>query len=157
MSGRGQDNDTRGRRRWAGRGRGGRGRGSPPPAREAPAKETKFKGSDPTLPTLNYGAGLKENRPIEFLQLFGEHCAINYNESIALAFWTSPPAFGDEEPEPTMPDPIPKTNAGKVLLADYTNDRKEWKADAKRRHETKRLLCKSIGKSVRILQVRDPR
>jgi hypothetical protein len=95
MSGRGQDNDTRGRRRWAGRGKGGRGRGSPPPAREAPAKETKFKGSDPTLPTLNYGAGLKENRPIEFLQLFGEYCAINYNESIALAFWTSPPAFGE--------------------------------------------------------------
>jgi hypothetical protein len=97
-----------------------------------------FKGSDPTLPTLNYGAGLKENRPIEFLQLFGEYCAINYNECIALAFRTSPPAFGDEEPEPTMPDPIPNTNAGKALLADYTNDRKEWKADAKKTRDQKR-------------------
>jgi hypothetical protein len=133
MSGRGQDNDPRGRRRRA-----GRGRGSPPPAREAPEKEAKFKGSDPTLPILNYGAGPKENRPIEFLQLFGEYCAINYNEYIALAFRTSPPAFGDKETEPTMPDPIPNTNAGKALLADYTNDRNEWKADAKKTRDQKR-------------------
>jgi hypothetical protein len=138
MSGRGQDNDPRGRRRWSGRGRGGRGRGSPPPAREALAREAKFKGNDPTLPTLNYGAGPKENRPIEFLQLFGEYCAINYHECIALAFRTSPPAFGDEEPEPEMPDPIPNTNAGKALLADYTNDRKEWKSHIKKTREQKR-------------------
>ena len=124
MSGRGQDNDPRGRRRWAGRGRGGRGRGSPPPAREALAREAKFKGSDPTLPTLNYGAGLKENRPIEFLQLFGEYCAINYNECIALAFRTSPPAFGDVEEEPVMPDPIPNSNVGKAMLAEYSNEKK---------------------------------
>jgi hypothetical protein len=99
MSGRGQENDPGGRRRWAGR---CRGRGSPPRAREA-----KFKKNGPTLPTLNYGAGPKENRPIEFLQLFGEYCAINYNESIALAFRTSPPEFRANESEPEMPDPIP--------------------------------------------------
>ena len=132
MSGRGLDNDPRGRRRWAGRGRGGRGRGSPPPAREAHKTEAKFKGSEPDLPSLNYGAAAKENRPIEFLQLFGEHCAINYKACIAQAFWTVPPAFGEEEAEPVMPDPIPNTNIGKALLADYTNDRKEWKAEAKK-------------------------
>jgi Zinc knuckle len=144
MSGRGQDNDPRGRRRWTGRGRGGRGRGSPPPAREAPAREAKFKGNDPTLPTLNYGAGPKEIRPIEFLQLFGEYCAINYHECIALAFRTSPPAFGDEEPEPEMPDPIPNTNAGKALLADYTNDRKEWKSHIKKTREQKRYCFAKV-------------
>jgi Reverse transcriptase (RNA-dependent DNA polymerase) len=144
MSGRGQENDPRGQRRWAGRGRGGRGRGSPPPAREAPAREAKFKGNDPTLPTLNYGAGPKENRPIEFLQLFGEYCAINYNESIALAFRTSPPEFGVEEPEPEMPDPIPNTNAGKALLADYTNDRKEWKSHTKKTREQKRYCFAKV-------------
>jgi hypothetical protein len=87
---------------------------------------------------LNYGAGPKENRHVEFLQLFGEYCAINYNESVALAFRTSPPVFGDEAPEPIMPDPIPNTNAGKALLADYTNDRKEWKSGAKKTKEQKR-------------------
>ena len=93
---------------------------------------------------MNYGAGPKENRPIEFLQLFGEYCAINYHECIALAFRTSPPAFGDEEPEPEMPDPIPNTNAGKALLADYTNDRKEWKSHIKKTREQKRYCFAKV-------------
>jgi hypothetical protein len=88
MSGRGQDHDPRGRRGGAGRGRGGRGRGSPTPAREALKSEAKFKGIDPDLPSLNYGASFKENRPIEFLKRFGEHCAIHFKPSIAQAFWT---------------------------------------------------------------------
>jgi hypothetical protein len=37
-----------------------------------------------------------------------------------------------------MPDPIPNTNAGKGLLADYTNDRNEWKANAKKTRDQKR-------------------
>ena len=41
-----------------------------------------------------------------------------------------------------MPDPIPSTNAGKVILAEYTNDRKEWKS------ETKKIL-EHRGKSSR--------
>lgn len=129
MSGRGLENDPRSRQRRGGR---GRGRGSPPPAREAPKQEPKFKGGNPDLPCLNYGASFKENRPIEFLQLFGEHCAIHYKPCIAQAFWTSPPAYGAEEEEPAMPDAIPTTNVGKVILADYTSDRKEWKLEAKK-------------------------
>lgn len=126
MSGRGIEKDPRGRRKWGGK---GRRRGSPPPAHEAHKSELKFKGGNPDLPTLNYGAAPKENWPIEFLQLFGEHCAINYKSCIAQAFETSPPVFGEEEEEPVSPDQIPNTNAGKAILADYTNDRKEWKLE----------------------------
>jgi hypothetical protein len=140
MSGRGQDHDPRGRRGGAGRGRGGRGRGSPTPAREALKSEAKFKGIDPDLPSLNYGASFKENRPIEFLKRFGEHCAIHFKPSIAQAFWTSPPAFGDEEDEPVMPDVIPNTNVGKAILAEYTNDKKEWKSDMKKIRENKQSV-----------------
>ena len=140
MSGRGQSDDQRGRRRWRGRGRGGGGRGSPPPAREAYKSETKFKGGNPDLPTLNYGAAVKENRPIEFLQLFGEYCAINYKACIAPAFWSSPPAFGDVEEEPAMPDPIPNSNVGKAMLAEYSNDKKEWKIETKKILEHKQAV-----------------
>ena len=134
MSGRGFDRDPRGRKRW-----GGRGRGSPPPAREAQKTEAKFKGGNPDLPCLNYGASLKENRPIEFLQLIGEHCAITYKACIAQAFWTSPPAFGAEDEEPVIPEIIPNTNAGKAMLADFTNDKKEWKIEKKKIEEHKRF------------------
>ena len=135
MSGRGLERHPRGFQR-----RGGRGRGSTPPAREALKTETKFKGSNPDLPSLNYGAAFKENRPIEFLQLFGEHCAINFKACIAQAFWTTPPQFGIEDEEPEMADPIPNTNLGKAMLADYTNDRKEWKLETKKIAEHKRAV-----------------
>jgi hypothetical protein len=127
MSGRGIDKDPRGRRRWS-----GRGRGSPPPVREGQKKEAKFKGARPDLPCLNYGATPKENKPIEFLQLFGEYCAIKLKPSIAQAFWTSPPEYGEVTPEPVMPDPLPNTNSGKAQLAEYTNDRNEWKIETKK-------------------------
>ena len=101
MSGRGIDKDPIGRRRWGGR-------GSPPPVRDGQkTTEAKFKGANPDLPCLNYGASPKENRPILFLQLFGEYVAIKLKPSIAQAYWTSPPAYGEVNPEPIMPDPIP--------------------------------------------------
>ena len=93
--------------------------------------EAKFKGGNPDLPCLNYGASLKENRPIEFLQLIGEHCAITYKACIAQAFWTSPPAFGAKDEESVIPEIIPNTNAGKAMLAYFTNDKKEWKIEKK--------------------------
>jgi hypothetical protein len=77
---------------------------------------------------------------MEFLQLMGEHCAINYKAPIAQAFWTSPPAFVDEEEEPVMPDAIPNTNVGEAILAEYTNDKKEWKSEAKKLLEHKRFV-----------------
>ena len=118
MSGRGHERDPRGRRKWF-----GRGRGSNLPTSEVLKPETKFKGSSPDLPYLNYGAAHKENGPIEFLQLFGEYCAINFKAPIAQAFWASPPVYGVLEIEPTVPNPIPNTNVEKDMLADYTNDR----------------------------------
>ena len=139
MSGRGQE--MRGHRRWAGRGRGGR--GFPPPARDGLKSETRFTGANPELPSLNYGAAQKENRPIEFLQLFGEHCAIKYKAIIAQAFWTSPPEFGEDVPEPEIPDLIPNTNVGKVMIADYSNDRKEWKAKVKKTEDHKKAIFRS--------------
>jgi uncharacterized membrane protein YgcG len=135
MSGRGIEKDPRGRRRW-----GGRDRGTPQPAKEPPRTEAKFKGSNPDLPSLNYGASVRENRPIEFMQLIGEYCAINYKACIAQAFWTSPPEFGEEEAEPIMPDPIANTNAGKAILAEYNNDKKEWKIETKKIEEHKRAV-----------------
>jgi hypothetical protein len=48
--------------------------------------------------------------------------------------------YGEEEEEPVMPDPIPNTNAGKAILAEYTNDRKEWKLEAKKILEHKRQV-----------------
>ena len=43
---------------------------------EQKTTEAKFKGANPDLPCLNYGASPKENRSILFLQLFGEYVAI---------------------------------------------------------------------------------
>jgi hypothetical protein len=106
---------------WPGR---GRGRGSPPPMKEVRRQDTKFKGANPDLPSLNYGASLKEKRPIEFLQDFGEYCAIHYKGSISPAFWTSPPQYGVEEAEPLLPDQIPNNNVGKAMLAEYNSDKK---------------------------------
>ena len=39
-----------------------------------------------------------------------------------------------------MPDPIPSTNAGKIILADYSNDRKESKSEAKKIIDHKRQV-----------------
>ena len=74
------------------------------------------------------------------MQLFGEHCAINYKACIAQAFWTSPPEYGDEEEEPIVPDAIPNTNAGKIMIAEYTSDKKEWKIQAKKIEEHKKAV-----------------
>jgi hypothetical protein len=82
MSGCGIERDLRGRRIWDGE-------GSPPPAREtreAHKTEAKFKGAIPELPSLNYGASPKDNRPIEFLQLMREHSARTYNDGITKPF-----------------------------------------------------------------------
>lgn len=135
ISGRGYERDPRGRRKWV-----GSGRGTAPPASDALKSEIKFKGRNDDLPYLNYGAAPKENRPIEFLQLVGEYCAVNYKAQIAQAFWTSPPVYGEDEIKPIMPDPIPNTNVGKAMLADYTNDRKEWKIEMKKVEEHKRAV-----------------
>ena len=102
--------------------------------------ETRFTGANLDLPSLNYGAAQKENRPIEFLQLFGKYCAVKYKAIIAQAFWTSPPEFGEDIPGPEIPDPIPNTNVGKIMIAEYTNDRKEWKAEIKKTDDHKKAI-----------------
>ena len=107
---------------------------------EAPGKadrELKFKGSNQELPSLNFGAPLKDNKPIEFLQTMGEHAAIHYKPSICRAFWSNPPEYGEEDEEPLLPDDIPAGNLGKAILSEYQNDHKEWKAESKKIREHK--------------------
>jgi hypothetical protein len=67
------------------------------------------------LPSLDFGAPLEENRPIEFLQMMGEHAAINYEPSTCRAFWSNPPEYGEEDEEPVMPADIPAGNIGKAV------------------------------------------
>ena len=125
MSGRGHGRGPRGQ----GRG-GGRGRHSPTAGQSRSDREPNFKGSNPELQSLNFGASGKENKPIEFLQTMGEHVAINYKASICFAFWSTSPEYAIEE-EPEMPDDIPAGNIGKVVLAEYLSDHKHWKTAEK--------------------------
>ena len=135
MSGRGHGRGQRGQGRGA-----GQGRQSPPSTNTRVDREPKFRGSNPDLPSLNYGASGKENKPIEFLQTMGEHVAINYKPSICYAFWSTPPAFGTEDEEPELPEDIPTGNQGKAILANYLSDHKDWKSDAKKILENKQAV-----------------
>jgi hypothetical protein len=124
MSGRGH-----GRLRIQGRGA-GRGRSFPQAAQAKSFEEPQFKGHNPELPTLNFGASARENKPIEFLQLMGEHVAIVSKPSICFAYWTIPPAYGDEDEEPEIV-------LGKIVLAMYLTAHKDWTSDTKKITEDK--------------------
>ena len=89
---------------------------------------------------MNYGASQKENKPIEFLQTMGEHVAINYKPSICHAFWSTPPEYGEEKDIPVMPADVPAGNIGKMILSEYQNDHKEWKAELKKIREHKQAV-----------------
>ena len=95
----------------------GRGRHTPPAAHARDDRKPKFQCANPDLPTLNFGASAKENKPIEFLQLMGEYMSIHFKPSICFAFWSSPPEFGPEEDEPVMPYEIPAGNPWKIVIA----------------------------------------
>ena len=127
MSGRGHGRGPRGQAMG-----GGRGRQSPSTPHPKSDRDQKFRGQNSELPSLNFGASGKENKPIEFLQLMGEHVAINYEPSICFAFWSTPPEYGEEDEEPEMPDDIPAGNLGKAICAQYLNDQKDWKTEAKK-------------------------
>jgi hypothetical protein len=81
MSGRGHGRGPRGQRRGE-----GRGRHTPPANHARHDREPKFKGVNPDLPTLNFGASVKENKPIEFLQLMGEYILSISSRPFALPF-----------------------------------------------------------------------
>ena len=137
MSGRGhgrrsRDQGQRGQGRDA-----HRERPSPQPKAE---REPKFKGNNAELPCLNFGAPARDNKPIEFLKIIGEHVAINYKPSLCQAFWSTPPAYGDEEEEPEMPDDFPAGNLGKAILAQFLSDHKDWKSDARKILENKQAV-----------------
>ena len=118
----------------------GRGRQSPAVSHPKSDRDNKFKGHNPELPSLNFGASGKENKPIEFLQAMGEHVAINYKPVICFAFWTIPPEYGTEDEEPDMPDDIPAGNLGKAILAQFLSDHKDWKTEAKKIVEHKQSV-----------------
>ena len=131
MSGRGNRQGPRGQGRGAGRGR------SPQEAQAKTEREPKFRGSNSELPSLNFGASMKENKPIDFMQTMGEHVAIHYKPSICHAFWSTPPEYGEEDEEPTLPEDIPPGNIGKAILSEYQNDHKDWKLESKKIKEQK--------------------
>ena len=111
---------------------GGRGRQCPSLPLPKSDRDQKFKGNNFELPSLNFGASGKENKPIEFLQSMEEHVAINHEPSICFAFWSTPPENGTEDDEPEMSDEIPIGNLGKVTLAEYLSDQKDWMIEAKK-------------------------
>ena len=119
---------------------GGRGRQCPSLPLPKADREQKFKGQNSELPCLNFGAPARDNRPIEFLKLIGEHVAVNYKPSLCQAFWSTPPAFGDEDEEPGMPEEIPAGNLGKAILAQFLSDHKDWKSDARKILENKQAV-----------------
>ena len=134
MSGRGHGRGPRGQGRGAGRGR------QSPQANARQDREPSFRGSNPELPSLNFGASIKDNKPIEFLQTMGEHSAIHYKPSICNAFWSTPPEYGPEEEEPDLPDDVPAGIPGNAILAVYLSDYKEWKSDSKKIAEHKKAV-----------------
>ena len=134
MSGRGHGRGPRGQGRGAGRGR------QSPQANAGQDREPRFRGSNPELPSLNFGASIKDNKPIEFLQTMGEHSAIHYKPSICNAFWSTPPEYGPEEEEPDLPDDVPAGIPGNAILAVYLSDYKEWKSDSKKIAEHKKAV-----------------
>lgn len=137
MSGRGHG------RRSRDQGQRGQGRDSQreqPISQPKAEKEPKFKGSSADLPCLNFGAPARDNKPIEFLKLVGEHVAKKYKPSLCQAFWSTPPAYGDEEEEPEMPADIPAGNLGKAILAQFLSDHKDWKSDARKILEHKQSV-----------------
>ena len=124
MSGRGNRQGLRGRGRGACRGK------SPQEAQAKTEREPQFRGSNSELPSLSFGASLEENKPIDFMQTMGEHVAIHYKPSICHAFWSTPPEYGEEDEEPTLPEDIPAGNVGKAILSEYQNDHKDWKLES---------------------------
>ena len=130
---RGSNNGLRNQGRYTGRGRGST-------ITPKVDKDSKFEGGGADLPILDFGGAPKDNKPIEFLQLMGEYVALHYSKQICQAFWSTPPAFGADVLAPVLPDVIPNTNVGKALLAEYTNDHKEWKADLKKYEEHKMVV-----------------
>ena len=118
------------------RNQGGRGHHRPIQGRDrhiyAPAGGTsKFVGLNPQLPTLDCGSS-KNNKPVEFLRLLGEHCAVTLKASIAEAFLSIPPAFGITAPAPTYPDIDPDadlTHVDRANINVWLNEQKAWSND----------------------------
>ena len=127
------DDQKKKNRRWVIKGRG-------PNISTKVEKDSKFVGGSADLPTLDFRGAMKDDRPIEFLQLMGEYVALNYLPPICQAFWSTPPAFGTEDPVPVLPNVIPNNNVGKAMLAEYNNDHKEWKSDLKKHTEHKKVV-----------------
>ena len=117
----------------------GNGRNRNPPFSQFSRTETKFRGANDALPALSYGSSKTDN-PILFLEKMGEHVARQYMVGIADIFWTSPPEYGEDREEPTIPEAFAPGNVGKAQLAEYIADHKDWKSDAKKKDEQKKQI-----------------
>jgi Reverse transcriptase (RNA-dependent DNA polymerase) len=94
----------------------------------------RFTGLNPKLPILNYGSP-KDMRAMEFLRLMGEHCAVTYKPSIAEAFCSLPPEYGETDEAPPYPDIDPDADLDhteRAQINEWLNDKKMWTADQKK-------------------------
>jgi hypothetical protein len=94
----------------------------------------RFTGLNPKLPILNYGSP-KDMRAMEFLRLMREHCAVTYKPSIAEAFCSLPPEYGETDEAPPYPDIDPDADLDhteRAQINEWLNDKKMWTADQKK-------------------------
>ena len=129
----------------------GRGRGRPTPtylpvATTTRITETAFKGNMPSLPILNYGGQSRDNRPIEFLHAIGEHVGVKFKSTIAPAFWTLPPAYGDYEDEPFPPIIAEGAQLSIIQTQEYLHLKKLWLTTKKETEEQRKsVFCLVYG------------
>ena len=123
----------------------GRGHDRPSKPREVaaapPGGIKHFTGIEEKLPTLNLGSG--KDKPLEFLRIMGEYCAIKYHHVISHAFRSTPPDYGDEDEEPTFPklkNEEKPNQLEKTLISIYINEQKAWSADQKKIKEDQRIV-----------------
>ena len=124
-------------------------------AQSTRSSETSFRGLDNSvLPILHYGGGAKDNRPIEFLKAMGEHCDVKCKPSIGPAFSSIPPAFGDYDPEPTVPVIPEGETLSTIQTQEYLHVKKLWlteKRDAElQRRTTFALVWGQLSQASRV-------
>ena len=114
---------------------GGRGHHLRPVYREhiyaPPGGISKFSGLNPKLSILDFGS-IKNNKPIQFPRLLGEHCAVTFKASISEAFLSVPPEYGTTEEEPIYPEIDPDKDLNHIDRAQisvWINAQKNWASE----------------------------
>ena len=111
------------------------------------------RGLDASLPYLRWGGSSKDNKPIEFLRLFGEHCDVHMKASIGPAFSSVPPAFGPFDEEPVAPVAVGDIPLSMIEVQEYLHLKKLWISEKRvaelQRHSTFSLVWSRLSESSR--------